>query len=268
MNESFTTFLKEHGRMLAIALAALIGVLALFLLAKTFVALKELDEDYNYSTITVTGTGRAETPPTIAEIVFTVQETASTVAAAQEAANAKMTAALDAIHALEVENDDIRTSGYNVYPQYDAPQPCFPGGICNPGSPTVIGYQVSQTVNVKVRNPDNAGPVLEALGTAGVQNISGPDFRVDDDSEVMAEARGEAIKDAHEKARVLASQLDVKLGDVVSFSDSSGGGYPVPFYADGMGGGMDMMERSAAVPPLPQGQNESEVTVMVTYKIK
>lgn len=265
MNEKISAILKDNGRMLAIAVTAVLGMLAIFLLVRTIVSLNEIDEDYNYNTITVQGTGRAETPPTIAEIVFTVQETAGTVAAAQTAATTKMNTALDAIQALDIQNDDVRTDGYNVYPQYENPQPCFPGTICQQGNPAIIGYQVSQTVTVKVRNPDQAGPVLEALGSAGVQNINGPNFRVDDDSEVMAEARGEAIEDAHKKARELASQLNVRLGDVVSFSE--GIGYPMP-QSFGMGGGMDAMERSAAMPPLPQGQNESEVTVMVTYKIK
>jgi hypothetical protein len=264
MRDSLASFLKDYGRMLAIAAAAVLGILALFLLVKTYAAYKEA-QGYNYNTITIEGTGRAETPPTIAELSFTVQETASTVAGAQEAATARMTAALDSLQALEIENDDIRTAGYTINPQY-ANQPCYPGMGCPTATPTVTGYQVSQSVTVKVRNPDQAGPALEALGTAGVQNLSGPNFRVDDDSEVMAEARGKAIEDAHEKARELAKQLGVRLGDVVSFNEG-GAGYPVPY--EGYGGmGMDMaMDRSAAV-PLPQGVNESEVTVMVTYKIK
>jgi uncharacterized protein YggE len=264
MNDSLSAFLKQHGRMIAIAIVVVLGVLALFLLMKSFAAMKDLGEDYNYSTITITGKGTAEAPPTIAELVFTVQETAATVAEAQEVATTRTTTALDALYALDIENEDVRTSGYNVNPQYEN-QPCR-DGFCNPGSPTISGYQVSQTVTVKVRNPDNAGPALQALGNAGVQNISGPNFTVDDDSDVMQEARGEAIEDAHKQARVLAEQLGVKLGDVVSFSEGDGG-YPSPM-SEGYGGAMMDMARSVANPPLPQGVNESEVSVMITYKIK
>lgn len=270
MRESLASFLRDHGRVLGIlALAAVVvlGILALFLLTKTYAAFKEA-QGYGYNTITVEGTGRAEAAPTIAQISFTVQERAATVGAAQEAATARMTAALDSLGDLEIAEEDIRTSGYDVFTQYANPRPCFPGGVCPTDTPEITGYQVSQTVTVKVRNPDQAGPALQALGTAGVQNISGPDFRVDDDSEVMAEARGKAIEDAREKARVLAQQLDVRLGDVVSFSEG-GMGYPMPAY-EGFGGtAMDMAaQRSVANPPLPQGVNESEVRVMVTYKIK
>lgn len=271
MNESLKNFLGDQRKLLSYALLAVLVLLALFLLAKTVDAFDRMGKSpyAGPNVITVTGTGKAETPPTIAHVSFTVQETAGTVAEAQDAASKKTTAALDAIHALGIEDKDVQTAGYQTNPQYETPQPCRPGMVCTQGSLKIIGYQVSQTVTVKVRNTALAGDVLAALGTAGVQNISGPDFQVDDDSEVMAEARGKAIEDARNNAEELAKQLHVRLGDVVSFSEN--GGYPTPMYESmnkAFGGvAMDMAAPRPAV-PLPQGQNESVVTVSVTYEIK
>ena len=79
--------------------------------------------------------------------------------------------------------------------------------------------------------------------------------------------RGDAIKDAQAKAAVLAKQLGVHLGKVVSFSEN--GGYPVPMYASYKGGvAMDARVENAVAPSLPTGQNETDVTVSITYEIR
>lgn len=267
MNESLKNFLNDHGRLLAYAGTIVLVLLALFLLAKTVDAFDRMGKSpyAGPNVITVTGTGKAETPPTIARVMFTVQETAGTVAAAQDAASTRTRSALDALRALGIEDKDVQATGYQTNPQYENPQPCIPGAICTQNSPRIIGYQVSQTITVKVRNTDMAGDVLQALGDAGVQNISGPNFEVDDESDVLEEARGKAIEEARENARVLARQLGVRLGDVVAFSEN---GSPIPYYGMGGGAAMDMAERSVANPPLPQGQNESVVNVTITYEIK
>lgn len=264
MNESLKRLFADNARMIGVSTAAVLIILALFLAVKTLDALARFgDSPYaGPNVITVMGTGTAETAPTIAHVSFTVQETAETVETAQNAATERTENALRAVRDLMIEDDDIRTSGYNVFPQYES-EPCIPGTICRPDSPRIVGYQVTQTIELKIRDIELAGEVLAVLGSAGVQNISGPNFQVDDDTEVVAEARAKAIEDAHKKAKQLARQLDVRLGDVVSFNESGG---PIPYY--GMGGDMAFGKaESAAVPPLPQGQNESEVTVQVTYEI-
>ncbi|MEA2701774.1 MAG: uncharacterized protein QOE22_483 [Candidatus Parcubacteria bacterium] len=269
MNETLKKFVNDQGKLLGYAVVAVLVLLALFLLAKTVDAFDRMGKSpyAGPNVVTVTGTGKAETPPTIAHVVFTVQETAGTVAEAQDAASRKATAALDAIRALGIEDKDVQAAGYQTNPQYETLQPCRPGFPCVQGSPKIVGYQVSQTVTVKIRNTDLAAGVLAALGTAGVQNTTGPDFQVDDDSEVMEEARGKAIEVAREKAHILAKQLHVRLGDVVSFSEN---GDAMPMYESmnkAFGGvAMDMAARPAV--PLPQGQNESVVNVSITYEIK
>jgi hypothetical protein len=268
MNDTLKRILNDYGRLLAYAALAVLVLLALFLLAKTVDAFDRMGKSAyaGPNVITVTGQGKAETPPTIARITFTVQETAGTVAAAQDEASKRTTSALDAIRALGIEDKDVRAEGYQTNPQYANPTPCVPGTPCQ-GTPRITGYQVSQTIAVKVRNTDAAGEVLQALGTAGVQNLSGPSFEVDDESDVMREARGKAIEDARKNAHMLARQLHVHLGDVVSFSENGNPAYPVPAY--GMGGGvmMDVAAQRAESVPLPQGQNESVVNVTITYEI-
>ena len=259
-------FLNEmtSNRMVRIAIVVVLVLLALFLLAKTWDAAFGRDISDPYNTITVEGTGSAAMVPDTARITFTVMESAAEVGAAQDAATKRTDDALASLEEMGIEERDVKTLSYNVSPKYEySQQPCYPGMICPTGSPRIVGYDVMQTIEVKVRDTAKAGDVLAALGGLGVQNISGPQFVVDDESAVSAEARAEAIEEARAKAKELAKDLGVRLGKVVSFSE---GGYGSP-YGYGKGGDM-MMEASAQrAPTLQVGENETEITVMITYEI-
>lgn len=252
------------NRALRLAAFAAISLLAVFLLVKTLDTAFGRKANEPINTITVTGTGDAAAVPNIAQITFTVMQSAGTVAEAQQAATAKTDAALAFLKEQGIEDKDVKTLYYNVNPRYEYnDRACAAGYPCPPsGSPTISGYEVSQSVDVKVRDTAEAGTILEGLGSLGIQNISGPNFTVDDDSDVSAEAREAAIEDARAKAKVLARQLGVRLGRVVSFSENS----MYPMYAYGKGGGMDAVAQSA--PALPVGENETNVTVMITYEIR
>lgn len=264
MNDSVVHTIVSASRPVRIAATVALSALALFLLILAFQALSDFGRSDKpiTSTISVTGTGKSTAVPNIAQISFTVQESASTVAAAQDAATKRSNDALKAVKDLGIADKDVQTTGYNISPQY-AERTCPAGAACAPSSSnTIVGYQVLQSVTLKVRDTAKAGDVLKKLGTLGVQNISGPNFMLDDDSTVRAEARKEAIADAREKAEVLAKQLDVRLGTVVSFSES--GNYPV--YSSYTKGGVAM--DAAATPSLPVGESDTNVTVNITYEIR
>lgn len=270
MHDSLPETLVMASRPVRFAAAAALSVLALFLLVKTFDTLDQFGMGPNHpvNTITVSGTGKSTSVPNIAQVTFTVQESAATVKGAQDAATKRTNDALAAVKALGIEDKDVKTLGYQVYPQYASQTPPCPSGALCPTTQSnkITGYQVSQTVQVKIRATDKAGDVLQKLGTLGVQNISGPDFMLDDDHTVQDEARAEAIKDAHDKAEVLAKQLHVRLGKVMNFSEN--GGY-LPMYSGYAKGGMAMDSAVATpAPSLPVGQNETNVTVQITYEIR
>jgi uncharacterized protein YggE len=167
-----------------------------------------------------------------------------------------------------VADEDVKTTDYTVSPQYAQTTviavPVAMGAISypRPTSSKITGYQVTETVEVTVRDTAKAGDVLSKLGTLGVQNISGPNFMVDDDNGVMNEARAEAIENAQSKAKELAKELGVSLGDVVSYSDQGG---VFPMYSKASVG---MDAAAGSVPNLAVGTDERTVTVQVTYRIK
>lgn len=262
--------LFDKAKPVIVAATAALAMLALFLLLLVIDQFGNLGRPdmYPANTITVEGTGKGTSIPNLAVISFSVTEEADTVAKAQEAATAKTDAALAAVKNLGIEEKDVKTVSYNVYPTYESFPPCYSGVCPNYGNPKIIGYEVSQSVEVKVRDTAKAGDALQALGSVGVQNIQGPSFQVDEDDAIRNVAREEAIKEAKAKAKVLAEQLGVRLVKVVSFYENT---MPYPYY--GMGGGYDMAmggpeAMMGKAPSLPTGEQETTVSVSITYEIR
>jgi len=251
-------------------LAALFLVFATVFMAATAVnALINFDSISGQPTniITVNGEGKVSALPNLATISFTVSENATTASAAQDAASKKVNVALAVLKDdLGIEEKDIKTSSYNVYPRYNNPAPCY-NYPCPEYEQRVIGYTASQTVDVKVRDTDTTGTVLARLGDAGISNLYGPNFTIEDQDALISQARKEAIKKAREEAKVLADALGVRIVRIVNYSEG-GYGYPMPYYAKDAANGMGGAERSVTPPSIPSGENEISVNVSVTYEIR
>ena len=124
------------------------------------------------------------------------------------------------------------------------------------------GYQVSQSVTVKVRDIGRAGELLSGVGKNGATNVGGLMFSIDDEDAVRGEARTKAIADAKAKAKELGKELGVSLVRIVSFSEN--GNYSGPImYATSMGKG-----GGEGSPEIPAGQNDIVSNVTVTYEIR
>jgi uncharacterized protein YggE len=244
-------------------------VLGLFLLVLTLGGLKALGHATPATNvITVTGTGKAAAVPDTAEVTFTVQESAPAVADAQTKATNRTNDALAAMKKDGIADKDVTTLSYNITPQYDTTvSPCPPGVYCTQSvnRNKIVGYEVTETIQVKVRDTGDVGQVLQDLGSLGVQNVSGPDFVLDDPHAVTNEARANAIADAKAQAELLAKQLGVHLGTVVSYSEN--GATPYPMYKTMSVSAGYAEDQAAPLPSLPNGEQETSVNVSVTYEI-
>jgi uncharacterized protein YggE len=217
------------------------------------------------ASISVTGDGEATAVPDIATVTFTVRESAKTVPEAQKLAEAKIAKGLKDLESLGVDKKDTKTLSYTVNPKYESQQTGYCNGyICPPAKTVVVGYEVAQSLSVKVRKVDQAGEVIGVLGKENITEISGPDFTVDDIDKVQAEAKAMAIKKAQEKAQVEAKALGVSLGSIISFNEDNGGYYPMAYRADSMSSGMV----AEAKVSLPTGENVVKSRVTITYTIK
>ncbi len=253
------------GKWVGVALVVFLAVISL----KQLVSISYVGKQFPaMNSIAVSGKGEAISIPDIATFSFTVNETAKTVKEAQDKASTKTNKALDEVRAKGIENKDIKTLSYSINPKYEYSQ-----GICNQfgcpnGKSVLVGYDVSQTIQVKVREIAKAGEVFDTLGTVGIDNVNGLTFSTDNIDTVKAVARAEAIKNAEEKAEKIAKELGVKLVRVISFYDSSDDQNPM--YAREIMG-VDMMSAKAASAPsvsIPTGEQKVTATVSVTYEIR
>ncbi|MEK7461857.1 MAG: SIMPL domain-containing protein [Patescibacteria group bacterium] len=242
-------------------------VLALFLAVETFGRLKNLrNTDPTYNSISVSGVGEAVSIPDIATFSFTVSADAKVADDAQREVTKKMDAILSGLKALGIEDKDIKTTDYSLYPKYTFAQAVCSQTFCPPSRQIQDGYTVSHDVSVKVRSTDNVGKALALAGQSGATNISSITFTVDEPDKILDEARAEAIQDAREKAKLLAKALGVRLVRIVSFYDNTGGG-PMPYAMEAMGG--DMMKAvSAPAPTIPTGENKVIINVTIVYEIR
>ena len=249
-----------------VLVAILLGVIIAAVAATALQALEWTFFDDNYATINVEGEAELFVVPDVATFNFSVEAEGADVAAAQTQSTETMNAIMAYLEEAGVEERDIKTTGYNAYPRYSYVD-CTPFAPCERDR-TLEAYVVSQNVTVKVRDTDQAGTLIGGVGERGADNLSGLRFEVDDMDALEEEARLAAIADAKEEAKRLAKELDVRLGDILNFSDGSGGYYPEPYMARTMEMADFAMEEAKIAPSIAVGENQVRATVVITYELK
>ncbi len=209
------------------------------------------------ATISVTGSGVVYVVPDIAYINVGVRSTGDTVAEALETNNELAKAIKNTLISQGVDEMDIQTSSFNIYPLSDYD---YQGNVTN------TYFSVENNVYVKVTNLDNLGMVLDAVARSGANNIYGIEFNVQDKTDAQSSARQIAVDSAKSQAQELAEAAGVDLGDILSISSSYS--YPTPYYGYyGMGGG-GMDAAASSVVPVTSGQIQVSSEVTMTYTIK
>ncbi|MCB9809162.1 SIMPL domain-containing protein [Candidatus Nomurabacteria bacterium] len=263
-NYSAPQFLMTAGGVFLsiLTILAIVGIIMALLSTRSY-------QERN-KTINVQGTGEVFVQPDIAEFSFTVLEESDTVDAAQTAVSESIKKISDGLAQLGIEGKDIQTQSYSSNPRYEWKNTdCTEFGGCN-SERVLKGYELQQSVNVIVRDLDTTGDVLSLLGESNVDNLYGPNLRVEDTDEARIAAREEAIEKAKDEAKQLAKSLGVNLGKMIDFYEDQGGYYPEPMYAKTMATGvaMDMAYEESAAPSIQTGENRVSSTVHLTFKIK
>jgi uncharacterized protein YggE len=216
----------------------------------------EVTEQPYAKTFTVTGEGEITAKPDMAVVNLSVIDKEKTVKEVTQKGNEKMGKVIAAVKSLGVSEDDIKTTQYNLYPSYH-----YPRG----GEAVLDGYELNQTIRVEVKELTKVEDVLDKGVQAGANQVGQISFEIDDDSEQRNQAREEAFADARRKAEQMAKAAGVRLGDVITFSESEGGYPPTPVYRTF---GADMaMEEAAIAPAIEPGSQDVNVIVSVTYEI-
>jgi len=234
------------------SIIVLVIILAVFLVVSTN---QKLNTATTTNTMSFSGEGKVSAKPDVAVIDLSILTQGPTSKAAQDENSGKSQKVTDFLKGQKIDDKDVKTVSYNIYPQYYYPKN---------GSPEITGYQVNEMLEVKVRDLNIVGAVLDGVVSAGANQVNSFSFQIDNPDKLKAQARTQAIADAKAKANELRGQLGIDLGKIVNFSEGVTG-YPMPLYekssAIGLGGG-------SVVPSVPTGENEVTVDVTITYQIK
>ncbi len=205
--------------------------------------------------ITLSATGKTTASPDTAEIELSVLTEGRTPQEVQRENTGKMNAIVEFVKASKVDPKDVKTATYSLYPKYEYLK----------GQSNIAGYTLTQSLRIKLRDLAQVGAILEGATVRGANQVGDVRFIVDDPEKFKEEARKEAFGKVDAKAQEFSRLAGVKLGRVVSFSES-GGDMPPPVYygkaeAFGLGG-------AGAPPQIESGSQDITVTVTATYRIK
>ena len=201
-------------------------------------------------TITVSGTGAAKAVPDQADLSAGVTTTATTADAALAENARKMTAVFATLKRLGVPDKSIQTSNFTVTPQYP------PYNQNASGQQRIVGYQVSNQVDVILDDVKKLGPTLDALVGSGANQINQVGFDIRDQAGLLATARAAAIADAVKRAQTYTHAAGVGLGPVISIVEGTAEA-PRPMYRM-------QVAAVAAMDATPTAAGEQSVTANVT----
>jgi hypothetical protein len=164
-----------------------------------------------------------------------------------------MQSVIDAIVALGVAREDVKTRSINIATEYDQQQ-----------RTRIRAYRVSSSVQVQIRNLTAAGSIIDAAVAAGANRVDGISFTVADQTPLKDQARALALANARQKADQLASLAGMRVAGVKAIAESDATSTPV------------RTDRTAAAapaattapPPVEPGEQEVRTQVSVTYIIE
>lgn len=205
-------------------------------------------------TVTVNAEGKVTVIPDTTRINISAVTDGKTADEVQQKNTETMNKVLDYVKSTGVEAKDVKTTFYNLYPRYDYIE----------GRQIPAGFSLTQGVEIKVRDLKKVGEIVTGTVARGANQVSGIEFFVDDPEMARAEARAEAFEKAKTKAKEAAQLAGVRLGDVVTFSESTSGEPPIFYekaYGLGIGGG-------GGLPDTQAGSQEITVSVNVVFEIR
>ena len=248
-----------------LGVAIIISILILAISAWSYVnSYSKVIEPGSFRSFSVSGEGKVVAVPDVAEFDFSViTEGGKNIATLQKENTEKMNKAIAFIKSKGVDAKDIKTQNYSLTPRYQYFDCSKVGGVCPP--PKIVGYTVTQNVDVKVRDFAKLGDLLSGVVESGANSVSGLSFTVDDSTKIESEARAKAITEAKEKARSVAEAGGFRLGRLISIEES---GQPpiIPFYKYAplpYGAGGDV-----ASPEIEPGSQDVVVNVMMRFEIQ
>lgn len=248
--------IKEYFSKDLVFIILIVGVLLLAgvsILRERFV---RVDRDL----LVVRAEGKVSTRPDVANINFGFKtETEKEATVAIQKGSEQMNQIIGALKKWGIEDRDIKTTSYNLITIYEYPE--------NTGKEVLSGYQLNQTVKIKVRNINKIGEVIKEAYSAGANQIGGIGFSLENKEELKKIALEDGIKNAKVKAKEISKSTGIRLGKIINMYEYDNSNTPyIPAYDySGVGG---MMKTENITPDIEGGEIEIVIAVDLTYEVK
>ncbi len=206
------------------------------------------------NTISVSSTGEVTVLPDVGYISLGIETKNADVKKAEEENSKTMDAIMDALKKFDIEETDIKTIGYNIYPQYEE---------YNDEKP--IAYSVNNTVEVTVKKLEDMSDIIDAAVAAGANRTNSVRFDVLDREESYNEALTNAVNNARARAEVLAEASGLKIVGVMTVNENSSS--PKNYYADTMSYTRSESADGGYAPSISSGDMEISASVYITFEV-
>jgi uncharacterized protein YggE len=172
-----------------------------------------VDRAFEATTLVLSASGEVRAAPDKATITLGVQTDAPTAAQAMRDNAARMTAVTAALGRAGVAEQDIQTSDISLSAQYDYQQN---------QPPRLTGYRAANDVAVTVSDLTRLGPDLDAVVSAGANQVSGIGFGLKDPLAAEDAARRAAVAALRAKAELYAQAAGYRLARLVRLTEAGG----------------------------------------------
>jgi hypothetical protein len=261
----------------SLGIAGVLGILVVAFAVFSYVnSYDKSIQPSSFRSYTVTGEGKVAVVPDIATFTFTVLTEGGKDLAAVQTENAKKSAdAVEFVKSKGVDAKDIRTTNSDIEPRYESYNCYLPmvGTVgttevkrCPP--PSIVGYTMTTSYEVKVRDFTKAGEILSGVVNKGANQVGQLTFKVDDPEKAKSEARAKAIEQAKAKSEDVARAGGFSRGRLLSIEENT------PYVYDrayGMGGVESMSSKVMSDPTaasIEAGSQDVIVTVYLRYEIQ
>lgn len=200
--------------------------------------------------VAVVGAGEVQGTPDTLTANVSIEFTAPDVTTAMNQTSQRQQGVINALVNAGIDRKDISTTQVSLQPQF-----------AGSDNTTIVGYRATNAIDVKIRKLDTASQTLASIVTAGgdAVRINSVNYSIEDDSQLVKDARARAFNDAKDRAQQYADLSGLRLGKVISISESASGSSPVPSsgaprgYADAV--------------PLEPGQQSVSFSVNVVWEL-
>ena len=166
------------------------------------------------TTLSLSAQGEIKATPDMATINFGVMTEGKTAALALAKNTKRMNEVFVALKAMGITDRQMMTSGLNLNPIYEYP---------NNQAPVLKAYQANNRVTIQVEDLSKLGAIVDAVVTAGINQVDGINFGLKNARAAEDAARIAATKTILERAQLYANTLGLKVKRIIQLSE--GGGY-------------------------------------------